>query len=116
MPRTPKVASKANSATKTVKAAATATKTRAVAAKRSRRSPYDLLQALQTQREQLQKTMEERLGKLDHRIATLEQKHEHKIKVSELLKSKSPEELQLEMEEMKKQQSILRKALKQAKK
>lgn len=83
------------------------------AAKRSRRSPYELVQELRIKRDKLREAMEARIAKLDSRIATLETKHEHKIKVSELLASHTPEDLEKELETLRTQQSLLRKALKQ---
>lgn len=83
------------------------------ASKRTRRSPYELVQELRTKRDQLRESMEARLAKLDQRIESLESKHEHKIKVSELLASRSPEELAKEYEALRTQQALLRKALKQ---
>ena len=84
-----------------------------VGAKRSRRSPYELVQELRTKRDKLRETMEARISKLDARIESLEAKHEHKIKVSELLASHTPEDLEKELESLRTKQSLLRKALKQ---
>lgn len=106
MPRT-----KSATATKPKKAAASSAK--AAASKRSRRSPYELVQELRTKRDALQASMDARIAKLDQRINALESKHEHKIKVSELLASRSAEELEKELEALRTQQSLLRKALKQ---
>lgn len=84
--------------------------------KRTRRSPYELVQELKAKRDDLYERMTGQIAKLDRRIVELEAKHEHKIKVSELVSSKSPEELEREFEDMRKQQALLRKALKQLKK
>lgn len=86
---------------------------RTAAAKRSRRSPYELLQELREKREQLRASMEARIAKLDARIELLETRHEHKIKVSELLAKHSPAELAKDLEALRAQQSLLRRALKQ---
>lgn len=90
-----------------------ATRATTAAAKRSRRSPYELVQELREKREELRATMEARIAKLDARIAQLETRHEHKIKVSELLANHSPEELAKDLEALRAQQSLLRRALKQ---
>lgn len=82
-----------------------------VAAKRTRRSPFELVQELRTKRDQLRESMESRIAKLDERITTLETKYEHKIKVSELLQTRSAEELAKELEALRTQQSLLRKAI-----
>ncbi|MBO9540453.1 hypothetical protein J7643_07670 [bacterium] len=111
MPRTAKAAT----ATKNGKSKI-AGKVKTTEAKRTRRSPYDLVQELRAKRDDLIEKMTGQLAKLDERIAKLEEKHEHKIRVSELLHSTTPEELEKQMEEMKKQQTLLRKALKQSKK
>jgi hypothetical protein len=85
---------------------------KAAPAKRTRRSPYELVQELKDKRERLQESMNARLSKLDQRIATLQTRHEDKIKVSELLASRTPEDLQKELELLRSQQSLVRKALK----
>ncbi len=108
---------KAAGSTKAKKAAggSAAAKAKASASKRTRRSPYELVQELKVKRDKLRESMESRIAKLDQRIESLESKHEHKIKVSELLASRSPEELAKELEALRTQQSLLRKALKQGK-
>lgn len=83
-------------------------------AKNARRTPVEIVNELKARRDQLAKTYEERLSKLDARIRRLEDRHEKKIKISELLKNKSPEELAHELEAQKKYQDILKKAIKQA--
>jgi len=83
-------------------------------AKSARRSPYEIVTELKARRDELAKTYEDRLSKLDARIQRLEERHEKKIKVTELLQNKTPEELALELEAIKKQQAILKKAMKQA--
>lgn len=83
-------------------------------AKNARRTPYEIVNELKARRDELAKTYEERLSKLDSRIQRLEERHEKKIKVTELLQNKTPEELAQELEAIKKQQAILKKAMKQA--
>lgn len=109
MPR-PKTAA-ATKAVKVTKVKKTAPKK--AAAKRSRRSPYELVQELRVKRDKLREAMDARISKLDSRIASLETKHEHKIKVSELLASHTPEDLEKQLETLRTQQSLYRKALKQ---
>jgi len=106
---------KAAAAPKAKKAsgATAAAKAKGAASKRTRRSPYELVQELRVKRDKLRESMESRISKLDQRIESLESKHEHKIKVSELLASRSPEELAKEYEALRTQQALLRKALKQ---
>lgn len=82
--------------------------------KNSRRSPYEIVSELKSRRDELAKTYEERLAKLDARIQRLEERHEKKIKVSELLQNKTADELAREFEALKKHQAILKKAMKQA--
>lgn len=94
-------------------AGTTSSRGKGTASKRTRRSPYELVQELRAKRDKLRDTMEARLSKLDQRIESLEAKHEHKIKVSELLASRSPEELAKELDVLRTQQSLLRKALRQ---
>lgn len=84
--------------------------------KNARRTPVEIVNELKARRDQLAKTYEERLSKLDARIQRLEERHEKKIKISELLQNKSPEELARELEAQKKYQDILKKAIKQAEK
>ncbi len=83
-------------------------------AKNARRSPYEIVNELKARRDELAKTYEERLAKLDTRIQRLEERHEKKIKVTEMLQNKTPEELALELEAVKKHQAILKRAMKQA--
>lgn len=90
---------------------ASATVAKKTASKRTRRSPFELVQELRIKRDKLRESLEARISKLDQRIQALETKHEHKIKVSELLQSRSPEELEQELVALRTQQSLLRKAL-----
>lgn len=107
MPRKPAAAAEAAPKRKPGRPAAKGTKS-------PRRSPYEIVTELKARREELAKTYEERLAKLDARIKRLEERHEKKIKVTELLQNKTPEELAQELEAIKKQQAILKKAMKQA--
>lgn len=96
--------------------AGTATVVKAVAAKRTRRSPYELVQVLKDQRDKIRESMESKLARLDERIQTLESKHESKIKIQELIANKTPDQLEQELQAIKAQQMLLRKALKQGNK
>ena len=84
--------------------------------KSARRTPYEIVSQLKARRAELAKTYEERLAKLDTRIQRLEERHEKKIKVTELLQNKTPAEMAQELEAIKKQQALLKKAMKQAEK
>ena len=86
--------------------------TAVVTQRKPRRSPFEMVQELKDRRDALAKTYQARLDKLDIRIQRLEARYEKKIKVTQLLKTKTPEELALELAAVKKQQSILKKALK----
>jgi TolA-binding protein len=104
---------------KPVSGAAKGRRTRAIDAgsavvtqRKPRRSPYEVVQELKERREALAKTYQERLAKLDGRIKRLEARYEKKILVTQLLSTKTPEELALELAAIKKHQSILKKALK----
>lgn len=83
-------------------------------AKNARRSPYEIVSQLKARRDELAQTYAERLEKLDARIQRLEERHEKKIKVTELLQNKTPEQMAQELEAIKKQQALLKKAMKQA--
>ena len=96
--------------------AATATVAKAVASKRTRRSPYELLQVLEDQREKMRETMESKLGRLDQRIDALKSKHESKIKIQELQANKTPDQLEEELQAVKAHLMLVRKALKQSNK
>ena len=83
-----------------------------VTQRKPRRSPFEMVQELKERRDVLAKTYQARLEKLDIRIQRLEARYEKKIKVTQLLNTKTPEELALELAAVKKQQAILKKALK----
>lgn len=83
-----------------------------VTQRRPRRSAYEVVEELKARREELAKVYQERLSKLDSRIERLEARHEKKIMVTQLLSTKTPEELALELAAIKKQQSLIKKALK----
>ncbi len=110
MPRKPAAAPATQPATKKKPGRPASTR----GTKNARRSPYEIVNELKARRDELAKTYEERLSKLDARIQRLEERHEKKIKVTELLQNKTPEELAQELEAIKKQQAILKKAMKQA--
>lgn len=83
-----------------------------VTQRKPRRSPYEVVQELKERRDALAKTYQERLARLDGRIQRMEARYEKKILVTQLLSTKTPEELALELAAIKKQQAILKKALK----
>ena len=76
-----------------------------------RRSPYDLVQDLKTKRDHLDDTYAGKRAKLDDKIEALEAKWASRIAVSELIASRTPEELAAEFEDLKRQQGLLRKAM-----
>ena len=86
--------------------------TAVVTQRKPRRSPFEVVTELKARREALAKTYQDRLAKLDLRIQRLEARYEKKIMVTQLLNSKTPEELAQELAAVKKQQAILKKALK----
>lgn len=91
------------------KAAKTA---KAAAGRRNRRSPVEILQELKEKRDRLHDSMMERLARLDERITKLENRHSSKIKVTELLQTHSTDELKSALDSLRKQRSLLRRALK----
>jgi len=82
------------------------------AQRRNRRSPVEILQELKDKRDRMHDAMMERLSRLDERIAKLESRHSNKIKLTELMQTHSAEELQHALESVRKQRSLLRRALK----
>ncbi len=80
--------------------------------KKTRRTPYDLVQSLKGQRENLLHTFGERIAKLDQRISDLEAKHAQRIAIAELTQSKTPEELEQEEQSLRAQLAIMKKARK----
>lgn len=113
MPRPKSAAAAKNGATSATKAAPKKAKAAVAARKRVRRSPYDLVQDLRAKRDAVAASLGERIAKLDQRIQALETKHDAKIKVSELLNTRTAEELADELVAVRAQQSLLRKAMKQ---
>lgn len=77
---------------------------------RVRRGPVELLQAKQ---EKLARA-EERVEKLKEEIQALEERHSSRLEVERLLKDHSPEELTAMIENLRKQQSVVKKAAKRA--
>lgn len=115
MPRTKSVATiekPVSSTSKGRKTKAIARGKAVVTQRKPRRSPYEVVKELKARRDELAKVYEDRLAKLDTRIQRLEDRYEKKIKVTELLKTKTPQELANELAALKKHQSILKKALK----
>lgn len=86
--------------------------TQTAAQRRNRRSPVEILQELKTKRDRLHDAMTERIARLDERIAKLESRHSSKIKVTELIQTHSTEELKQALDSIRKQRSLLRRALK----
>lgn len=88
-------------------------KVSAVVTKRKpRRAPQELIAELKARRAELAETYQERLARLDGRIQRLEARHEKTLKLAELLASKTPEELSVELAAIKKQQQLIKQALK----
>ncbi len=83
-----------------------------VTKRKPRRSPYEVVKELRARRDELAQTYEDRLIKLDFRIKRLEERYEKKILLAQLINSRSPEELALELAAVKKQQMLLKRALK----
>jgi hypothetical protein len=80
--------------------------------KSRRRTPYELVQELKTRREQLAQSLSVRIAKFDERIAQLEARHEARIAISQLMVTRTHEELLREEAEIKSKLSILKKARK----
>lgn len=83
-----------------------------VTRRKPRRSPHELIAELKARREALARTYQARLAKLDSRIERLESRYEKKLMLARLLESKTPEELAQELAAIKKQQALIKKALK----
>lgn len=84
---------------------------RKAAAARVRRAPAQLLADLKAQRDALASKMEEKLAKLDEKIAKVGARYEKSIKLAEL-QGVDANELAQKLEEAKRQQRLLRLALK----
>lgn len=80
--------------------------------KRNRRSPVEILSELKEQRDALAKRMEEKLTKLDERIARVEARYDKQIRLAELTENLSLEDIAKKLEETKRQQKLLRMAMK----
>lgn len=81
---------------------------------RQRRSPYEIVQELKERRAELERSFQTKVAKLDERIRQLEERHGERIKISQLLETKTPEELAKELEDIKRQHALLRKAMKKS--
>lgn len=92
--------------------AAAPKKTAKRATKSRRRSPYELVTELKKKRDALMDSMGARIGKLDERIEALEAKHQARIAVSQLVESRSTEELAQDEARLKAQLAIMKKARK----
>lgn len=79
---------------------------------RNRRSPAQLLADLQSERDQIAAKMGDRLAKLDARIARVTARYETQIRLAELTQGASLDDLQQRLDEAKRQQKLLRLALK----
>lgn len=109
---TAKPAAAKNGKSKTA-SAKTKVATRKTATKeRSRRAPAQLLADLQAERDQVAQKMGARLAKLDARIARVEQRYDTQIRLAELTTGASMDDLERQLEEAKRQQKLLRMALK----
>jgi hypothetical protein len=84
---------------------------RKAAQARVRRAPAQLLADLKSQRDALASKMEEKLAKLDDKIAKVGARYEKSIKLAEL-QGVDATELAQKLEEAKRQQRLLRLALK----
>lgn len=91
---------------------ATTKKPAARAAKGKRRGPGELVRDLKDKREKLAQTLSARIAKIDERIAELETKHQARIAIDNLAKTKTPEELLREEAELKSKLSLLKRARK----
>lgn len=88
---------------------------KAVRARKSRRrSPYELVSELKIKREKLAQSLSARIGKIDQRIAELEAKHQARIAISQLMETKSPDEMLKEESELRSKLALLKKARKLA--
>ncbi len=81
-------------------------------AKGKRRGPGELVADLKAKREKLAQTLSARIAQIDERIAELETKHQARIAIDNLAKTKTPEELLREEAELKTKLSLLKKARK----
>lgn len=82
-----------------------------VTTKRIRRSPTELLQDLQAQRHALAEKRDARLMLLDGRIARVESRYEKSLKLAEFA-DVATDDLQAQLDDAKRNQSLLRQALK----
>lgn len=80
--------------------------------KSRRRSPFELVNEMKAKRDALAESLSARVAKLDLRIAELELKHQARIAVSELVESRSADELAQDEAQLKAQLSIMKKARK----
>jgi hypothetical protein len=79
---------------------------------RNRRAPAKLLADLQAERDQIAERLGARLAKLDARIARVEARYDTQIRLAELTTGTSLDDLQRRFEEAKRQQKLIRLALK----
>ena len=79
---------------------------------RTRRSPAQLLADLRQERDQLAQKMGARLAKLEARITRVEHRYDTQIRLAQLADGASLDDLERQLEEAKRQQKLLRLALK----
>ncbi|MBC7543033.1 MAG: hypothetical protein H7338_09910 [Candidatus Sericytochromatia bacterium] len=79
---------------------------------RSRRSPAQLLADLKAERDSVADKMGDRLIKLDARIIRVEQRYDTQLRLAELTTGVSMDDLQQQLDDAKRQQKLLRMALK----
>lgn len=107
-----KTPAKKTGKTSPVRSKASQPKAKAAAKSRNRRSPAQLLSDLQAERAQIAEKMGDRLAKLDARIARVEARYDTQIRLAELTQGASMDDLQARLDEAKRQQKLLRMALK----
>lgn len=79
---------------------------------RNRRAPAQLLADLRAERATLAERYGTRLAKLDERIQRVEARYETQLALAELTEGASLDDLQRQLEDAKRQQQLLRMALK----
>jgi hypothetical protein len=79
---------------------------------RNRRSPAQLLGDLQAERDLVAVKLGARLAKLEDRIAKVEARYDTQLRLDELTQGASMDDLQEQLDEAKRQQKLLRMALK----
>lgn len=93
-------------ATKTTKKAAA----KPVASTKIRRTAYELLQSLETQRNEAESRHAEKMSRLNNKIEALRQRHAQRIAVSEITAQFSKEEIDQQVLELKAKLAAYRQA------